>query len=738
MNRSPSSPSSLSRRGFLTTAGTLGTAVGLGSAQTTTTLGTTTSTKDAPKPDWTFPKNPDSSSEKSQFRTVYPVSVVDSLAIVVTVSNRGSQKNERYAFHGVDIDRGTKRWSHEFSGLSLPIIDDGTIYVQIHDSSGENKNKTGLAALNAKTGSVLWQQKVGASLSPFQIGGGYVYVLGHGSGSVVVLDDETGKEAWRFEPDRASKKSRGLNFFDDTLYVNFGNTLYALSSQDGTKQWERTFDDWKYAYLSQVVETNLYHEENGTLYALNPDDGSEEWSIAADGVPFSNDGVLYSWGDSLKAIDPEDGSIHWQYETDGGNRPRGRPVVADGTIFGATTKGTVSAITTDGSEKWTFSAEQTDGYARTVLDVQGDSFYFMYGSTLYVLSTEDGSLKWSRTGAGRGSNLVVTDDDVLFGTRNELYVFDRHHSLLSTVVDGTTGFLSSGPGFALSGVIVGTAAFAAYRRFNDGDGDSAAVAAESPAEPELEYGRLERLAEDEFTETYRVRKRTDDGPKIVAERQLTNPRVSGTFRSAVERWAELNDRPGVVPVLETDGDSIELPYYEDGSLADSDRPLSERLDALSAAGTVVHDAHTDGLIHGGLTPASIFFDGEDVAVADWELGTALADFCDSSDPSPYDTPEQIAGEEADERTDVYRLGAIAAFILTGKTPAEGSLRALDPGHREVMLAQADPQEAESLRDDSVSEDLFEIIAKAMAEDPNDRYESVVAFDDMFRWAAFRA
>ena len=55
------SPSSLSRRGFLTTTATLGAAVGVGNAQQTTqrttTMGTATSSEDAPKPAWTFPES---------------------------------------------------------------------------------------------------------------------------------------------------------------------------------------------------------------------------------------------------------------------------------------------------------------------------------------------------------------------------------------------------------------------------------------------------------------------------------------------------------------------------------------------------------------------------------------------------------------------------------------------------------------------------------------------------------
>ncbi len=552
--------------------------------------------------------------------------------------------------------------------------------------------------------------------------------------SLVALDADSGDTVWKRSID--STYASELLIRDDALFLDGGTAIYSFSTEDGSERWRKAIHGSGSLFYSET-EGNVYIHSSNTVQALDADDGSVVWSSPGEGTLLMDDRTLYSCGSTVRAMDVSDGSLKWKYD-DGGNGFYRSPTVVDGTLFGIDSKNTVHAIGSDGTKRWshTFDAHENQ-LGRYFLDVSDGSVYLVIERTLFVISSEDGSVNWSFTAERPMIHSLVTYDAVFFGTYSELYTFSRQHSLLSTAVDGTSEFLTSAPGLGLSGILVGTAAFAAYRRFNDDD-DSAAVTAESTEEPKLEYGRLERLSADEFTETYRVRKRTDDGPKIVAERQLTKPRVAGTFRSAVERWAELNDRTGVVPVLETTGDSIELPYYEDGSLADSDRPLPERLDALSAASTVVHDAHTDGLIHGGLTPQSVFLDGDDVFVADWELGSALAEFRDSGDPLAYDAPEQVAGNETDERTDVYRLGAIAAFVLTGKNPDEGSLHTLDPTHREVMLARADPREFESLRENPISGDLYEIISRAMAEDPDDRYESVVAFDDMLRWAAFRA
>ncbi|WP_423743861.1 PQQ-binding-like beta-propeller repeat protein (plasmid) [Haladaptatus sp. SPP-AMP-3] len=717
------SPSSLSRRGFLTTTGTLGAAVGVGGA-TTTTTGTTTFSDDAPKPAWTIPESPEDSDPR--YEAAYPITVADGIAVVIVISD--STESTTYQFRGLDESDGTERWTKEFPGISLPVIDDDSMYFYVRNVRNDTDSEGAFVALDLKTGDERWRKSTDTSSRWTAVGGGNVYRLSSDDRFILALDAESGKQVWSYQATQDDMRAVSFQFANDTLYTSFNDAIYAFAP-DGTKRWQNVETGLMTLYVRSVTDSHLYATEGSSLYAFDVEDGSRDWSVESQGQPVEKDGVLYSWGPDLKAIDVEDGSVQWQYDDVG--RTRAEPVVADGAVFGVDREGTVSAITTDGTERWTFDMESTEEYSFTTLNVSDGSVYVSFERTLYVLSTDDGSLQWSFTGENRAINTILADDVLLFGTRGTLYAFDRHHSLLSTAVDGTGEFLTSGPGMALSGILVGTTAFAAYRRWND---DDEAVTADA-TEPTLEYGRLDRLASDALTESYRVRKRTDDGPEVVVERHLTDPQVAGTFRSAAERWAEMSDRPGVVPVLETDGDSVELPYYADGSLADSHRSVEERLDALSNANTVVHDAHSDGVIHGGLTPKSILLDGDDVAVGDWELVAALAEF---RDRSPYDAPEQVAGEADDERTDVYRLGAIAAFVLTGEDPDGGSLRMLDPEYRKLLLARADPNEYESLRSDSVSPELYEVISKAMADDPDDRFESVVAFDDMLRWAAFRA
>jgi hypothetical protein len=91
--------------------------------------------------------------------------------------------------------------------------------------------------------------------------------------------------------------------------------------------------------------------------------------------------------------------------------------------------------------------------------------------------------------------------------------------------------------------------------------------------------------------------------------------------------------------------------------------VRELLDALGYA-------HQLGVVHGGIKPANVLFDPHGRAkLADFGIAGCAAEL-DLPHPSAaaYLAPEQLRGEAASVRSDLYSLGAVACELLTGSPP----------------------------------------------------------------------
>lgn len=165
-------------------------------------------------------------------------------------------------------------------------------------------------------------------------------------------------------------------------------------------------------------------------------------------------------------------------------------------------------------------------------------------------------------------------------------------------------------------------------------------------------------------------------------------------------------------------------------------PISRTIHFLRQTCAALKEAHREGMIHRDLKPANIYASERggvyDVTklldfglVADPRDGSWITD--DSlSQPTPfagsplYMSPEQAKGNlDIDCRSDIYSLGAVGYFLVTGHPPFEGK----SPWR--VMLAHArNPVNPPSeLRSDLPSE-LEAILLKCLAKRPEDRYQDV--------------
>jgi serine/threonine protein kinase len=182
-------------------------------------------------------------------------------------------------------------------------------------------------------------------------------------------------------------------------------------------------------------------------------------------------------------------------------------------------------------------------------------------------------------------------------------------------------------------------------------------------------------------------------------------------------------------------------------------PLRERLRLLQRICEPVAFAHAHGVIHRDLKPENVMVGpfGE-VLVMDWGVAKhreAPARDGPGDAPSPaapgatahgtilgtpaYMAPEQARGEveRVDTRADVYALGAILYFMLTGRAPGRSPGAAAPDATTRTWAGAPGPAPAGITSPREVSPEVLRpleaVCLKALAPDPETRYPGVVEF-----------
>lgn len=169
-------------------------------------------------------------------------------------------------------------------------------------------------------------------------------------------------------------------------------------------------------------------------------------------------------------------------------------------------------------------------------------------------------------------------------------------------------------------------------------------------------------------------------------------------------------------------------------------PPVEAVEIASGIAQALEVAHKAGLVHRDVKPANVLLsrDGR-VKVADFGIAKAARPDEDPDLPdltstghmvgtAKYLAPEQVSGGDIDARTDVYALGAVLYEMLTGRPPFSG---ANDLATATARLHALPDRPRSVLR--TVPTRLDEIVMKAMATNPDQRYESAAAM-----WADLQA
>lgn len=263
---------------------------------------------------------------------------------------------------------------------------------------------------------------------------------------------------------------------------------------------------------------------------------------------------------------------------------------------------------------------------------------------------------------------------------------------------------------------------------------------------------LELLGRGGMGTVYRARDLEQGGLvalKLLHARFLRDPQHLRRFRQEAVLAAQL-EHPGIVRVLgygEADGRAwlsmqlVEGPNLEQVVEREGPLPPERAVRLLLEAARALEAAHQGGVLHRDLKPSNlVLLPGDRSIVLDFGLAKDMArsgGLTASGDilgTPAFVAPEVVAGGPIDRRVDVYGLGTVLYFALSGRRLHEGDtpIRVLQSvlRHRPPRLREVAP---------ALPADLDAICAQALARDPADRYPDATALAaDLERWLAGRA
>lgn len=220
-----------------------------------------------------------------------------------------------------------------------------------------------------------------------------------------------------------------------------------------------------------------------------------------------------------------------------------------------------------------------------------------------------------------------------------------------------------------------------------------------------------------------------------------DPEAEEEFRKRFLNEAQAAGRlhhPGIVTIFDVGEDPenhdpyIVLEYVAGEALnkvlaREKKLPLAKALQLAEEIATALDYAHRQGVTHRDVKPGNILITQDSHAkIADF--GIAKLNLAHFTLPGKvlgtpaYMAPEQLSGEGADGRSDLFSLGVILYVMATGHSPFQGDSATTVC----FKVANREPVPASAL-DLSLPRELDAVIAHAMAKDPEERYQSGTDF-----------
>jgi serine/threonine protein kinase/Flp pilus assembly protein TadD len=181
----------------------------------------------------------------------------------------------------------------------------------------------------------------------------------------------------------------------------------------------------------------------------------------------------------------------------------------------------------------------------------------------------------------------------------------------------------------------------------------------------------------------------------------------------------------VMPFVE--GESLRSRMVRAGAL-----PVEEAVEITRDVAAALDYAHRQQVVHRDIKPENVMMHEGEAMVTDFGIAKAVRAAGGAENITQtgvaigtpaYMSPEQASGErEPDGRSDIYSLGCMLHEMLTGQPPFTGPTA-------QAMITKRflEPPPSARARRSAVSADLDSAVRKAMARQPEDRFETAALF-----------
>ena len=356
-------------------------------------------------------------------------------AALTVADGRVYADNREYVM-AYDADDGTERWSYDgsdyFGGSSA--YADGTLFC-ITESGNP-------FALDAATGTRLWHSsEVGGQSSSLSVADGVLYLINDGVFATkdeigaFGLDAKTGDVLWRYQPRDVSHyayQPASPTIADGTLYVGDDmGYVYALAptapdatnwrfETKATLTWES--DPIRKAHMSPAAgEGTVYSKTAGDVVAIDEESGTERWRFEGDAeielAPVFTDGTVFVASETeLYALDGRAGTVQWKRSFE--DRIDAMTGTEDGTVYVAADEQVFALDAETGEQEWVAPGEQCSllRWPETDLVVTDDDVLYAGYDHLYAIDRTDGTVRWSVHHSFDGPSLAVGGGTAYVGT----------------------------------------------------------------------------------------------------------------------------------------------------------------------------------------------------------------------------------------------------------------------------------------------------------------------------------